>query len=94
MAARASRDNRSLSVAFTDSGASSSTYRQLMWSLRVFSLPLGAVFDLSGRPRYVHWHFFQMSVVNLVVIVLMIVVFWLAVLLPFPGAKARREGNS
>jgi hypothetical protein len=46
--------------------------------------PLGAVFDLSRRPHYVHWHFFQMSVTNLLVIVLMIVVFLAAILLPFP----------
>ncbi len=49
--------------------------------------PLGAVFDLSGRAHYVHWHFFQMSVTNVLVIVLMIIVFWLAILLPFPRPK-------
>jgi hypothetical protein len=46
-----------------------------------------AVFDLNGPARYVHWHFFQMSVANLVVIGLMIVVFVLAILLPFPGGE-------
>jgi uncharacterized membrane protein len=45
---------------------------------------LGAVFDLNGPAHYVHWHFFQMSVANLIVIGLMIVVFILAILLPFP----------
>lgn len=49
--------------------------------------PLGAVFDLSGRPHYVHWHFFQMSVTNVLVIVLMIVVFLAAILLPFPHRR-------
>lgn len=48
---------------------------------------LGAVFDLSGRPHYVHWHFFQMSVTNVLVIVLMIVVFLAAILLPFPHRR-------
>ena len=43
-----------------------------------------AVVDLSGPPRYVHWHFFLMSVPNLVVIVLMLVVFALAIAVPFP----------
>ena len=43
-----------------------------------------AVFDLNGPAHYVHWHFFQMSVANVVVILLMIVVFILAILLPFP----------
>lgn len=43
-----------------------------------------AVFDLNGPAHYVHWHFFQMSVPNLVVIGLMIAVFILAILIPFP----------
>lgn len=46
-----------------------------------------ALFDLSGAPRYLHWHFFQMSVANVIVIVLMIAVFIAAILIPFP----RRE---
>ena len=44
----------------------------------------GALFDLSQPAEYVHWHFFQISVANLVVIALMIVVFVLAVVVPFP----------
>jgi hypothetical protein len=43
-----------------------------------------AIFDLNGPAHYVHWHFFQMSVANVVVIVLMIVVFILAIVIPFP----------
>lgn len=48
---------------------------------------LGAVVDLHGPAHVVHWHFFQMSVANVVVIVLMLVVFALAILLPFPGGR-------
>lgn len=48
---------------------------------------LPAVFDLNGPAHYVHWHFFLMSVANLVVIGVMIVVFVLAILLPFPRRK-------
>jgi hypothetical protein len=48
------------------------------------STVLGAVFDLSHRAHYVHWHFFQMSVANFAVILLMIAVFWIAILAPFP----------
>ncbi len=51
---------------------------------------IGALFDLSHAPHYVHWHFFQMSVPNIVVILAMIAVFWLAILLPFPTG-ARRQ---
>ena len=43
-----------------------------------------AVFNLNAPAHYVHWHFFQMSVANVVVIVLMIVVFILAIVIPFP----------
>ncbi len=43
-----------------------------------------AIFNLDGPAHYVHWHFFQMSVANLVLIGLMIVVFILAIVIPFP----------
>lgn len=45
---------------------------------------LAAIINLNTPAHYVHWHFFQMSVANVVVILLMIVVFILAILLPFP----------
>ena len=45
----------------------------------------GSIFDLNAPAHYVHWHFFQMSVANVAVILLMIAVFIAAVLLPFPG---------
>lgn len=45
---------------------------------------LAALFDLSHPARYLHWHFFQMSVANVVVILLMIAVFVAAILIPFP----------
>ena len=50
---------------------------------------LAALFDLSHPARYLHWHFFQMSVANVVVIALMIAVFIAAILIPFP--KRGRE---
>jgi hypothetical protein len=40
--------------------------------------------DLNSPAHYVRWHFFQMSVGNVVVLVLMIAVFAAAILLPFP----------
>ncbi len=49
----------------------------------------GALFDLNHPAHYVHWHFFQMSVGNVIVILLMIAVFLAAILLPFP--KRRHE---
>jgi hypothetical protein len=44
-----------------------------------------AIFNLSHPSNTVHWHFFLMSVSNVVVIVVMLVVFVLAIVVPFPG---------
>lgn len=52
---------------------------------------LAAIFDLNHRATYIHWHFFQMSVGNVVVIVLMLVVFGLALVVPFPGSARKRD---
>jgi len=48
---------------------------------------LASLIDLNGSGRYIHWGFVQISVANLVVILLMIAVFVLAILLPFPRRK-------
>jgi hypothetical protein len=45
---------------------------------------------LGGKPHYIHLGWFQISVANTVVIVLMIVVFVLAIVLPFPGEREKR----
>ena len=50
---------------------------------------LGALINLNGSGRYIHWGFIQLSWANFVVIVLMVVVFVLAILLPFPRHKGR-----
>jgi hypothetical protein len=55
---------------------------------------LGAVFNLNHPAHVVHWHFIQLSLANVVVIALTLVVFALAVTLPFPGAARRRGGAS
>jgi hypothetical protein len=52
---------------------------------------LAAVFNLNHPSHVVHWHFFQMSVANIVVIGVMLVVFAAAIALPFPGAASRRQ---
>ena len=51
--------------------------------------PAPAIFDLNRPAHYVHWHFFQMSVANIAVIVLMIAVFVAAIALPFPHRGRR-----
>jgi hypothetical protein len=47
-------------------------------------MSVGALVNLNRPPRYVHWQFFQMSVPNIIVIILLIAVFVLALVLPFP----------
>lgn len=42
---------------------------------------------MNGQQLYFNWAFIHISVGNLVVIILMIVVFTLGVLLPFPGNR-------
>lgn len=52
---------------------------------------LAALINLSHPGRYVHWGFIQLSVTNVIVIALMILVFVLAIALPFPhGRRAKR----
>jgi len=53
------------------------------------SNPVGAVIDLNGQAHYVHSGWFLISAGNLAVIVAMVVVFALAILLPFPGTRKK-----
>ncbi len=52
-----------------------------------FATLLGALINLNGNGRYIHWGFIQLSYANFAVIVLMIIVFLLAIILPFPKRK-------
>ncbi|MFI1562245.1 hypothetical protein ACH4ZX_04130 [Streptomyces sp. NPDC020490] len=53
-------------------------------------LALSAPVDLSGAGHYLHWGVVQISVANLVVFALMVTVFVLALLLPFPRGRRQR----
>ena len=55
----------------------------------LLALVLGSAVNLNGSGHYIHWGFIQLSVANFVVIVLMVLVFVLAILLPFPRHKGR-----
>ena len=48
---------------------------------------MGAEVLAEGAGRYVHWGVVQISVTNLVIIAVMIVLFALALFLPFPKAR-------
>jgi hypothetical protein len=52
---------------------------------------LGALINLNHPATYAHWHFFQMSVSNIVVIALMIIVFAAAIAIPFRGSRRRGD---
>ena len=49
----------------------------------VIGVLIGALVNLGGDGTYLHWGFIQISAGNFVVIVLMVVVFVLAILIPF-----------
>jgi len=52
-----------------------------------------AIFPLTTLGHYIHWHFIQISVANLTVIVLMVIAFIAALVLPFPGRSRRKENR-
>jgi hypothetical protein len=54
---------------------------------------LGALVNLDRPGHYISWGWFQISVANLVVILLMIVAFLVALFAPFPGKDRRRGGS-
>ncbi|MDE3202620.1 MAG: hypothetical protein KGQ66_00165 [Acidobacteriota bacterium] len=45
---------------------------------------------LNGTGYYIHWGFIQMSLANLIVILLMLTVFVAALVVPFPGHREDR----
>ena len=54
---------------------------------------IGAVFDLNHPAHTVDWHFIHLSVANVLVIGVMLIVFALAIVLPFPGAARRAQAR-
>lgn len=50
---------------------------------------IAAPINLNGPGHYLHWGVVQISVANLIVILTMIVVFVLALILPFPKGRGR-----
>lgn len=62
----------------------------LWFAGRLGAVAAPALINLNHPANYVHWHFFQMSVANVVVVVLMIAVFVAALLLPFRRRERQR----
>jgi len=47
----------------------------------------GSLINLNDPGKYIHWGFIQMSYANLLVIILMVIVFFAAILIPFKTHK-------
>jgi hypothetical protein len=54
-------------------------------------LLLAALVPLNHPDHYFTWHFLEISAANAIVIVLMVLTFVAALLLPFPGRRRRKE---
>jgi hypothetical protein len=54
---------------------------------------LSSLVDLNGRSHYLHSGWFLISVANLVVIALMLAVFALAIVVPFPKGEEADEAS-
>jgi hypothetical protein len=54
---------------------------------------LAALFPLNHPDHYFHWHVLEISAANAIVIVLMVITFVAALLLPFPGRRRRKENQ-
>jgi hypothetical protein len=52
-------------------------------------LSSSGVVDLNHTGNYLHWGVIQISVANLVVIGVMLLLFVLALVLPFPGRRSK-----
>ena len=55
-------------------------------ALKLGSL-FGSLINLNHPGNYIHWGFIQMSYGNLIVIILMVIVFLAAILIPFKSHK-------
>ena len=56
----------------------------------IASAPSLLAAGLGGRGHYISWGFVKLSLANLVVIALMVAVFVLALVVPFPSGKRDR----
>lgn len=54
---------------------------------------MAAIFDLNGRAHIVNFWVVHLTLANVIVIIVMLVVFALAILLPFPGHRADERSS-
>jgi hypothetical protein len=54
---------------------------------------LASAVNLNSPGKYLHWSIFNVSVANLALIAVMVVIFGLALIVPFPGHRKAAEGD-
>lgn len=54
---------------------------------------MAAIFNLNSHATYVHWHFIDVSLSNVLVVVAMLILFGLALVVPFPRHGGSRDGG-
>jgi hypothetical protein len=59
--------------------------------IRIINMTFASLFNLNQPGHYLHWSIFSISVGNLTVIAVMVIIFGLALILPFPKGKPRGE---
>jgi hypothetical protein len=58
-----------------------------------FLLSFAALIPLDNLGHYIQWHFIEISIANLIVMILMVVTFIVALVAPFPGRSRRKENR-
>jgi hypothetical protein len=58
-----------------------------------FLLSFAALIPLDHLGHYIQWHFIEISVANLIVMILMVLTFIVALVAPFPGRNRRKENR-
>lgn len=63
-----------------------------LWGMiKVMLVPIASIVNLNQPGYYFHWSILTISVANLVIIAIMVVIFGLALLLPFPKGKEYKD---
>ena len=55
-----------------------------------FLLSFAALIPLDHLGHYIQWHFIEICVANLIVMILMVLTFIVALVAPFPGRNRRK----
>lgn len=54
---------------------------------------MAAIFNLNGRASYLHWHFFTMSLSNVVLILVMLALFGVAIWVRLPQHDDKEDSR-